>query len=225
MKRLNKPWVIGFLMFYVWMSMVHAVEPILSVSVDIKDEASLQRGAKLYMNYCSGCHSLRYMTYKRLADDLGLTAYPQHESLVRYLMFTSTKVAAPIMSSIPEADARHWFGRVPPDLSLAARQHSPNWLYTYLKSFYADEHSPFGSNNRLIPDGSMPNILVLIESELAHHSSRSLDSALKDLVTFLVYVAEPAALIRYKIGMVVVLYLCVFLLVAYLLKKSYWKNP
>ena len=145
---------------------------------------------------------------------------------------------------MPPTDARQWFGRTPPDLSLSARERGADWIYTYLKSFYVDKSRPFGANNLLVPDVAMPNILAPLQgSVIAENHGDSMDrqkpldivlvargemteqefdSALQDLVTFLVYVAEPVQLIRYRIGVFVLLFLLIFLVVAYRLKRSYW---
>jgi ubiquinol-cytochrome c reductase cytochrome c1 subunit len=222
---------------------------LLPLTPNLKDAASLQRGAKLFMNYCSGCHSLRYMRYSRMAKDLGLTTFagePDSDLLKNNLIFTKAMIHDPIVNSMPPADARQWFGRVPPDLSLSARERGSAWIYTYLKSFYADKKRPFGANNLLVPDVGMPNVLAPLVGKviLRHNQQKSeatpptqlllvtpgemsqgeFDQALQDLVTFLVYVSEPTQMIRYKIGWAVLSFLCVFLLVAYQLKKNYWLN-
>ncbi len=222
---------------------------LLPISINLQDTEKLQRGAKVYMNYCSGCHSLRYMRYNRMAKDLGLTSFAGDIDaglLVNNLIFTKATVYDPIVNSMPAVDARQWFGRVPPDLSLTARERGPAWIYTYLKSFYLDKNRPFGANNVLVPDVSMPNILApLIGTVIMQHqqdnenhtlpmrlvlvspgemSQQQFDSTLEDLVTFLTYVAEPVKLVRYRIGLVVMLFLFVFLIVAYQLKRTYWRD-
>lgn len=232
-----------------WTQVVASSVELLPVSVDIQDTEKLQRGAKLFMNYCSGCHSLRYMRYNRMATDLGLTTFTgevDNDLLVSNLIFTTAKVHDPIQISLPPTDAQQWFGRVPPDLSLEARERGPAWIYTYLKSFYVDENRPYGANNLLVPDVAMPNILAPLEGKVidARHGTHSdnhlparlvlveqgemsqqqFDSALQDLVTFLVYVGEPVKLVRYQMGIFVMLFLFIFLLVAYRLKKIYWRD-
>ncbi|WP_408606926.1 cytochrome c1 [Legionella lansingensis] len=218
----------------------------LPVHIDVQDPAKLQRGAKIYMNYCSGCHSLRYMRYNRMAKDLGLTTFAgdiDQDLLFNNLVFTSGKIHDPIQIAMPKTDAIQWFGVVPPDLSLTARERGPSWIYTYLKSFYVDKKRPFGTNNLLVPDVAMPNIfepligqveavtegqkpgapishLVLVKQ--GEMNSRQFDSTLEDLITFLTYVAEPARLERYHIGAIVLVFLFIFLIVAYQLKRVYW---
>ena len=243
--------LIGWILFFCLVRVVVADVALLPVRIDLRDHASLQRGAKLFMNYCSGCHSLHYMRYNRMADDLGLTTHAgtiDNDLLVNNLIFTEANPQAPIDISMPPVNARQWFGRLPPDLSLSARERGPNWLYTYLKSFYDDKNRPFGDNNLLVPDATMPNILASLEGTVIalkqrgnHHlygqshtqlvlvkpgemSMSQFDSALNDLVNFLVYVAEPAKLIRIRIGMFVMLFLCLFLALAYPLKKLYWRD-
>ena len=245
---MNLSWV--YLIIVVsWVGVAAADVALLPVDIDVQDRAKLQRGAQFFMNYCSGCHSLRYMRYNRMANDLGLTTFAgeiDKDLLVNNLIFTKAEVQDPIQISMPEADARQWFGRLPPDLSLSAREHGSAWLYTYLKSFYADKKRPFGANNRLVPDVAMPNILAplqgvvmagqgsphlnnrfltqLVLVEQGKMSPAQFDSALQDLVTFLVYVAEPAKLVRYHIGFIVLGFLCVFAMVSYQLKKCYWRD-
>lgn len=222
---------------------------LLSIDMNVHDAARLQRGAKIYMNYCSGCHSLRYMRYSRMAQDLGLTTFTGEvdtELLKNNLIFTTADVQDPIQISMPPTDARQWFGRIPPDLSLSARELGPNWLYTYLKSFYIDKGQPFGTNNLLVPNVGMPNILAPLQGNvIAKHLGEStdsglpstlvllergemteqeFDSTLQDLVTFLVYVAEPIQLSRYRIGVWVILFLLIFLGLIYQLKQTYWAD-
>jgi len=221
----------------------------LPIDINLKDKAALQRGAGLFMNYCSGCHSLRYMRYNQMAKDLGLTTFDgqlDKDLLKNNLIFTTASVFDPIQISMPEVDARQWFGRLPPDLSLSARERGTDWIYTYLKSFYLDKSRPFGANNLLVPDVGMPNILAPLEGEVirvtqgersdssvnaslllvekGEMTEHQFDSALQDLVTFLAYVGEPAKLVRYRIGVGVLIFLGIFLIVAYRLKKNYWRD-
>ena len=232
-----------------WLQVVASEVELNSVSIDLHDTEKLQRGAKIFMNYCSGCHSLRYMRYNRMGKDLGLTTFAgdiDTDLLVSNLIFTKATVYEPIVNSMPATEARQWFGRVPPDLSLTARERGPEWIYTYLTSFYLDKTRPFGANNVLMPDVSMPNILAPLQGTvIAVHqennenhqlplrlvlidqgemSQQQFDSTVQDLVTFLTYVAEPGKLVRYRIGVVVILFLFVLLIAAYQLKKVYWRN-
>ncbi len=134
--------------------------------VDITDQSSLQRGAKMFMNYCSGCHSLKFLRYSQLAKGLKLETFDgalDKNLLFNNLVFTKSNVGDPIKIAMPPQDSREWFGKVPPDLSLVARVRGSNWLYTYLKSFYQDPSKTFGSNNLVFPDVSMPNVLAPLQ--------------------------------------------------------------
>lgn len=232
--------------------LISAVQPALAsdfarepVSIDLNDKERLQRGAMLFMNYCSGCHSLKYVRYNRMAEELGLTTFDgqlDEDLLKNNLIFTKATVYDPIRIAMLPEDAKQWFGMVPPDLSLSARDRGTEWIYNYLKSFYSDNARPFGTNNLLVPDVAMPNVLepligkmILIQNKATHSSDLVLiehgemyqaefDSAIKDLVTFLEYVGEPAKMVRYHIGIFVILFLCIFFIVAYRLKKAYWQR-
>lgn len=232
-------WMGGWLFFLA--GSVSAGETLLPVTIAVSDTHRLQRGARVFMNYCSGCHSLQYLRYNRMAEDLGLRTFTGEvdtDLLTNNLIFTSSKPYDPIQNSMPEADARQWFGRLPPDLSLSAREHGPDWIYTYLKSFYTDHKRPFGSNNLLIPDVAMPNVLAplighvelekgsstrLILIEPGEMTPQELDSMIQDLVTFLVYAAEPSQLTRVRIGIVVLCFLSLFFIVVWRLKRWYWR--
>jgi ubiquinol-cytochrome c reductase cytochrome c1 subunit len=113
------------------------------VDIDLSDKASLQRGAKTFMNYCLSCHSAAYMRYNRMGKDLGLTDAQVQESL----MFASDKVGDTMTVAMRPEDAKKWFGVVPPDLSVISRARGTDWLYTYLRSYYLDINKPLGTNN------------------------------------------------------------------------------
>lgn len=246
---MNK-FLLVFLSMFITMAFANEQQvKLLPITVNLHDMESIQRGARIFMNYCSGCHSLRYMRYNRMAKDLGLTTFTgeiDKDLLMNNLIFTTAKIEDPIEISMPANDARQWFGRVPPDLTLVSRKYSPEWLFTYLKSFYVDKSRPFGANNLLVPDVAMPNILAplggkvtaipkgehtnqhlserLLLIEPGEMSEQQFDSTVRDLVSFLVYVGEPAKLVRYRMGWFVMFFLCIFLTIAYQLKKTYWRN-
>ena len=241
----KKIWLLICLNLFVVSPVVLATEIVLKpVTIDIKDKSRLQRGAKLYMNYCSGCHSLKYMRYNRMAEDLNLTGMDGEieRNLINNLIFTQATPYEPIVIAMPPEDAKQWFGVVPPDLSLSARERGEVWLYNYLKSFYNDNSRPFGVNNLLVPNVAMPNVLepligqmILVADNKSHLSSLLLvkqgqmppiqvDGALEDLVTFLVYVGEPNKLIRYRVGIVVIIFLGILFVAAYLLNRAYWRH-
>jgi len=124
---------------------------------NLRDRASLQLGAGLYMNYCMGCHSLRYSRYERVADDLGIP----HDLMKANLMFDpGQKIGALMENSTADDMAKRWWGVAPPDLTLVARARGTDWLYTYLRSFHADESRPWGVNNRVFPDVGMPHAML-----------------------------------------------------------------
>lgn len=218
------------------------VKPVNSLSIDVSNKVRLQKGAALYMNYCSGCHSLNYLRYDRMAKDLSITTSTGDvdEALLKSnLIFTEARVYDPIHIAMPAEDALQWFGMLPPDLSLIARARGTIWLYNYLHGFYKDDSRPFGTNNLLIPDVAMPNVLAPLAGEVlqvagAHPalkiqqsgtmSQSEFDDTVLDLVTFLSYVGEPAQLIRYKLGPFVLFWLSCLLVLVCLLKRSYWHD-
>lgn len=210
---------------------------------DLGDQASLQRGAQLYMNYCSGCHSLKYLRYSRMAEDLGLT----EEEVMNNLNFTGAKFGEQIQVAMTAEHANAWFGKMPPDLSLIARSRGPDWIYTYLKSFYLDESRPLGWNNTLFPNASMPNPLWELQglqhaeygepdaagerhvtglkvTQPGELDASGFNQAVRDITAFLEYAGEPAALKRQSLGVWVILFLSVFTFLAWLLKKEYWRD-
>ncbi len=219
---------------------------LMRVDVDPYDKASLQNGAKLYINYCAGCHSAEYMRFKRLAADLSLP-----EDLVeKYLIFTGAKIGDTMWTAMDKQDAARWFGVAPPDLSLIARRRGTDWLYTYLNSFYRDDAKTVGWNNLVFPDVSMPHVLwelqgvplpvysevmqgdtpvVVVSGTQVAEGSGALSAeeyrrATRDLVNFLAYVGEPIKAYRQQLGVKVMLFLLVFFFVSYLLKKEFWRD-
>ena len=216
----------------------------LQAGNDLSDRASLQRGAQLYMNYCAGCQSLKYMRYSRMAEDLGLS----EEEVMENLNFTGAKFGETIGVSMPAGPATEWFGKMPPDLSVISRVRGSDWIYTYLKSFYLDESRPLGWNNKLFPNASMPNPLWELQglqhaefgpvdpatgerhveglkvAQAGRQSAQEFDQTARDITNFLEYVGEPAALKRQSVGVWVILFLAALTFLAYLLKQEYWKD-
>jgi ubiquinol-cytochrome c reductase cytochrome c1 subunit len=215
----------------------------LQAGNDLSDRASLQRGAQLYMNNCSGCHSLKYMRYSRMAEDLGLT----EEEVMANLNFTGAKFGEHINVAMPAGNATTWFGKMPPDLSLISRVRGSDWIYTYLKSFYLDETRPLGWNNKLFPNASMPNPLWQLQgmqhaefsepdatgerhveslkvTQPGRQTAAEFDQTARDITNFLEYVGEPAALKRQSMGVWVILFLVALTFLAFLLKQEYWKD-
>jgi len=186
-------------------------------NTDISDTSSLQNGAKLFMNYCSGCHAISFMRYNRIAKDLSLS-----DSLVaEHLMFAGEKPGDTITTTMPKEAATKWFGGPPPDLSLVARSKGTDWIYTYLRSFYEDESKIFGVNNKVLENASMPDALWSLKKA---KSEAEFNQDVRDITNFLDYVGEPAKLIRTSLGVWVLLFLSVLLVLTILLKKEYWKD-
>lgn len=222
---------------------------LLEFRVDTGNLASLQRGARDFMSYCSGCHGLKYLRYNRIAKDLGIP----EEMLKANLMFTTDKPGEVILTSMPKEKSSEWFGATPPDLSLVARSRGADWVYTYLQSFYLDPSRPLGVNNTLLPNASMPHVLWELQGWQAkaehhiaaegehkaegHHEAKTFELVEKgtlneeeyrlfvaDLTNFLVYAAEPGRNARIARGGWVLAFLAVFFLLASALKKEYWKD-
>lgn len=210
-----------------------------SAGTNVHDQASLQRGAKLYFNYCVGCHSLKYVRYSRIAEDLGLS----EDEVMKNLNFSGAKFGDVVISHMPEDSAQQFFGKAPPDLSLEVRAKTADWVYGYLNSFYVDPTRPVGWNNTVFPNASMPfplwelqGIQTAVKKEGSDDVEKlelsqpgkltpvQYQQATRDLTNFLEYAAEPAALQRQRYGIWVLLFLAGFTFLAYLLKKEYWKD-
>lgn len=247
-------------------------------NTDIRNQKSLQNGAQLFMNYCSGCHSLSFMRYKRIGKDLFLgdivSAYKQaktnlsndnplshsdlqalsnaidnpvnnakeaekmlnnlsddviaenlskatDEMIKKNLMFNADKAGSPIIATMSKKGAEAWFGTTPPDLSLAARSKGTDWIYTYLRSFYKDDSRPFGVNNKVLANASMPDVLWHLKQS---KSTKEFNQDVRDITNFLDYVSEPAKLVRVDLGYKVLGFLFILFILAYLMKKEYWKD-
>jgi len=212
------------------------------VDIDMSDTASLQRGAGLFVNYCLSCHSAAFMRYNRMAEDLQIPK----EVVEDNMMFTADRIGGLMKTAMPAADAKVWFGKGPPDLSLIARSRGPEWIYTYMRSFYLDDSSPSGWNNVLFEKVAMPHVLYNLQGarhavfkkdehgvEVFDHyemvkpgslNEDEFDSAVRDLTNFMVYMAEPARMVRYNLGVYVLIFLSIFFVFAYLLKKEYFKD-
>ncbi len=212
---------------------------------DLSDKESLKKGFKTYLNYCLGCHQLQYQRYNRTFDDLGID---KADGVANY-MPTGDKVGGHILNTMPEEEAAKWFGSAPPDLTLEARLRSPDWIYTYLRSFYIDESRPFDVNNTVFKDVGMPHVLqslqgvstLVVHKELDEHgeehevsslspamggslTAEEYDVVIRDLTNFLEYVGEPNKLERKAIGYWVLAFLFFFFIISYFLKKEYWKD-
>jgi len=220
-----------------------------AVHIDLGDRAALQRGAKLFINYCLSCHSASYMRYNRLGRDLGIS----DELIKKNLLFAGSQVGDLMVTTMPAEDSQKWFGVAPPDLSLTGRARGAEWLYTYMRSFYIDHSAPSGWNNKLFENVAMPHVLyelqgvqrpvIAAEEEVMEGrlvtvekiqrfelvrpgklTPAEYDQAVSDLTHYMVYMAEPAQLQRYTVGFWVVVFLLLLLVPAWLLKKEYWKD-
>lgn len=213
---------------------------------DVGNLPSVQRGAQIFMSYCSGCHSMKYMRYSRVGQDLEIP----EDLLKANLMYTSDKPGDHILSSLKKADGAKWFGQAPPDLTLETRARGEDWVYSYLRSFYVDPARPLGVNNLVLPGASMPHVLWQQQGWQvpAHHEegahgdgghgkpkpfervqAGALDEEgyakfVGDLVNFMAYAAEPGRSDRVALGWKALAYLLVLLGFAYLLKLEYWKD-
>lgn len=212
-----------------------------SVDIDLEDFAAIQKGAKHYVTYCLGCHSAKHMRYKRIAIDLEI----DDNLVLAEIAPEGAGIYDQMHTAMDAHDSRKWFGVTPPDLSLIARSRGGDWLYTYLKGFYADESKPLGVNNTVFKDVGMPNMLWKLQgiqtavkqkvqgeevitylklSEPGTLSPKEFDKMVTELVNFLVYVGEPIQLERLRMGKYVLLFFFLFSVIAYLLKKEYWKD-
>ena len=214
---------------------------LLDANIDLSKKTSLQRGAANFFNYCSGCHSLQYMRYNRIAEDLDLD-----ESLVKSnFMFVGDKIGNTVKVSMKSEDAESWFGVQPPDLSVISRVRGADWLFSFLNGFYTQPDRPTGVNNLYFSQTSMPHVLWELEgykrlitpSEESRDGSAAFETVIqgklsedeyreftRDIVSFLVYVGEPARLVRYKLGFWVIAFLFILFIFAYLNKRAIWED-
>lgn len=216
---------------------------------NLRNVASLQRGARNFMSFCSGCHSLKYERYSRLGQDLEIPA-----ELLQNIVPAGVKPTQYILTTMPAADAEAWFGKTPPDLSLMARERGTDYLFQFMKTFYVDPSRQTGANNLRLPSTAMPDVVSALEGlkqpvyrtlekhgadgkvtteQIFDHfqqlapgqlSPAEYDEFVRDTVNFLDYVGEPAQVQRRALGVWVVLFLLVFTWLAWLMKREYWKD-
>ena len=232
-----------------WSASEHAYEKnqFGKVNIELHNKASLQRGAKYFVNYCLSCHPAQHSRYKRVADDLGI----REELLVDNLIFTGQKYGELMTVAMKREDAQEWFlGVDPPDLSTHVRAIGPQAVYEFLKTFYVDGHRPFGVNNLYLPNTAMPHVLEGLQGlnraefhveadkdgidhkefdkfEMAKEGSLSeeeYEQVVTDIVNFLAYLSEPAQLIRKSIGVKVLFFLALLGILAFFLKRNYWQD-
>ena len=216
-----------------------------SAPINLKDTASLQRGAKTFVNYCLNCHNAQFMRYSHLTQ-IGLT----EQQIKDNLMFTTDKIGDTMVSAMDPTDAKDWFGGVPPDLTLSARVRGSDWLYTYLRGFYRDDASTTGWNNTVFKNVAMPHVLhdlqgtremAKVGEKRSHDgkmepvmklgmdragtmSSGEYDRYIGDLVNYMTYMAEPARAQRTQLGVLVLFFLVIAFFLTLWLKHEYWKD-
>lgn len=210
-------------------------------NIDLRDAVSIQRGAKVFVNYCLNCHSASYMRYNRLMD-LGLS----EQQITDNLILSDAKIGDTMAVAMREEDAKNWFGVAPPDLSVIARSRGVDWLYTYLRSFYRDESTVTGWNNPVFPNAAMPHVLWKLQGIQRLHveeggdhgqphnelvletpgtmSVQAYNEMTRDLVAYLAYMAEPTSVKRVRVGIIVLLFLGLMIVLTWLLKREYWKD-
>jgi ubiquinol-cytochrome c reductase cytochrome c1 subunit len=218
--------------------------PLDTAPIDSGDMASLQNGAKLFVNHCLNCHAASHMRYNRLTD-LGLT----EQQIKDNLMFTTEKIGDHMKVAMDAKDAAKWFGAQPPDLSVIARSRGADWLYTYLRTFYRDDTRTTGWNNVAFPNVGMPHVMWRLQGERAlvkpeagkdghapaaapkfvqltpgTQTANEFDATVRDLVAFIAWASDPTQLKRKQIGVIVLLALTLLAFVSWLLYKEYWKD-
>jgi ubiquinol-cytochrome c reductase cytochrome c1 subunit len=212
--------------------------------INASNQESLQRGAKVFVNYCLSCHAAASMRYNRLRD-IGLT----DEQIKGNLLFAGEKVGDTMTVAMRPSEGKGWFGATPPDLSVVARARGVDWLYTYLRGFYRDETRPSGWNNTVFDKVGMPHVLWQLQGEqrlktveaIDAHGNKveshvlvldkpgslspvEYDKMVADLVNYLDYMAEPAKSTRQQLGIFVLVFLALFFVIALALKKEFWKD-
>ncbi|MGV0005327.1 MAG: cytochrome c1 [Candidatus Porifericomitaceae bacterium WSBS_2022_MAG_OTU9] len=220
--------------------------PLLQFNPVTTDTTSLQRGLRTFVNYCQGCHSAKYMRYQRLSNDLGIPEQIMKDNI----MWGSDRMASSMTVAMDSESGQRFFSAAPPDLSLIGRARSPEYLYTYMMSFYEDPSRPIGANNAMLPGSSMPHVLwqlqgiqrgifkekagqqqsqhlELIGLELAQPGSLNESEyadLVADLTNFLVYLGEPVRDQRRRIGFWVILFLLFYAVITWFLYKEYWRD-
>lgn len=221
------------LVFLPLIAFASEAEITVSAPIDPSDQASLQRGARTFVNNCLNCHSANYMRYNRL-QDIGLT----EKQIKDNLLFAGEKVGDTMKVAMSPKDAKKWFGVAPPDLSVAVRARGADWMYAYLRGFYRDDTTPSGWNNIVFDKVAMPHVLYELQGEqVLNHETHQLevtkpgrmnpeeyDAFVADLTNYMAFMAEPAKQHLKYIGLWVLLFLGVLLVLTIKLKKAYWKD-
>lgn len=219
--------------------------PLTSAQINLNDQASLQRGAKNFVNYCLNCHNAQFIRYSHLTQ-IGLT---EEQIKTNFMFNPDAKFGDPMTSALDAKDAKEWLATAPPDLTLVARSRGSDWLYTFLRSFHRDDTAPSGWNNTLFPNVAMPHVLHDLQGTMAlqkvgekmnhgkmepvmklmpdragNMSTAEYDAFVRDLVNYMTFMAEPVREQRIRIGVVVLLFLTLAFFVALYLKHEYWKD-
>jgi cytochrome c1 len=211
--------------------------PLDRIEPDHTDLPSLQRGASLYANYCLGCHSLQFQRHNRTAQDLGIPEDLYAENLI----FDDAEIGSHIENAMPAEGSKNWFGAEPPDLTMVTRVRSPEWVYTYLRTFYLDPVRPLGVNNEVLANAGMPHALIELQGVPVKRcdggdctievregtgsmTEAEFDEAVYDIVNYLDYTGEPYKLDRQRIGVYVLLFLMVLFVFTWLLGREYGKE-
>ncbi len=202
-----------------------------SAKINLQDEQSLQRGARNFINYCLNCHSANYMRYNRLAD-IGLS----DDVIKGNLLFTAEKTGELMDINMDSSEAKKWFGANPPNLTVTARSRGKDWIYSYLRTFYLDESREIGWNNLVYPNAAMPHVLWELQGVQSLENNKlkltkpgllsavEYDQFVLDTTNYMVFMSEPAKLVRYKIGYYVIGFLIILLILVINLKKEFWKD-
>ena len=243
--KLIAPLAVALLLFGATRSFAAGGAALEHADIEPGNVASLQRGARNFMNYCSGCHSAQYVRFSTIGEDLELS----DEQLSENLMFNAEKSFETINVSMPGAAAERWFGVAPPDLSLIGRAKGADYIYSFLKGFYVQDESPTGVDNTVLAGTSMPHVLWELQgyqqAVFTEHTedgvtsqhfegfetltegsldAEAYDDFVRDTVNFLVYIAEPIRSERRTLGVWVLIYLIFFWIIAVMLKKQIWKD-
>ncbi len=184
---------------------------------DLRDHASLRRGAIAFANYCQACHSLKYMRYNRIARDLDWS----DEEVIAKMAKGLNKPVDPVLARGNLKAIHQVLGTTPPDLSLMARRKGPDYIYSFLLGYFEKDTKKGVWDNHYLPGTAMPNVL---EDKYRFAKAEEREAVVRDLTNFLEYVGEPVKLKRWELGWKVLLFLFIFFIITYLLKKEYWRD-
>ena len=233
MKKSYMKKLLIILIFLPVLALANTAPITVTAPIDANDYASLQRGARTFVNSCLNCHSANYMRYNRLKD-IGLT----EQQIKDNLLFAGEKVGDTMKTAMNPKDAKKWFGVAPPDLSVEVRARGADWVYAYMRGFYRDETTPTGWNNTVYDKVAMPHVLYELQGEqVMNHETHKLElvkpgklspseynAFVGDLTNYMAFMAEPAKQQRKHLGLWALLFLGVLLVLAIKLKKEYWKD-